>query len=213
MKTDCDYLLLILNCEKYRNKALIQKQLWLHYLPENIKYYHIIGNKEKCQNETIVIDEKERIIYTNTNDDYNSLPSKVITALQGVNQHFNFKYIFKTDDDQQLVKPQFFHQLPNIINSIQSHYGGYNVEVPDHISSYYMVHDCLPRDLLLNACNYCNGRFYFLSKEAVTHLITKKTSIEKHIIEDHAIGLYLDDNYKANMMNFDTRKIFIDHIT
>lgn len=38
------------------------------------------------------------------------------------------------------------------------------------------------------------------------------TRIETHIIEDHAIGLYLDDKYKDNMMNFDTHKIFIDHI-
>ena len=211
MKITCDYILIILNCEKYRNKALNQKQQWLHALPKNIKYYHVIGNREKCKNEPIFIDENERIIYTNTKDDYNSLPSKVITALQGIDLHFDYKYIFKTDDDQKLIYPRFFNELPNVIHSNQSHYGGYNVDVEDHISLYYLVHDCLPRNILLKACKYCNGRFYFLSKDAVVYLLTKKSIIETHIIEDHAIGFNLDEKYKYSMINLNTNEIFIDN--
>ena len=185
-------------------------------LPSNIQYFHIIGNKDKCKNEDIHIDFEEHIIYSNTLDDYNSLPSKVITTLAGINNKFNFKYIFKTDDDQQLVKKNFFLQFPKLLEtkSIQkkkSHYGGFTLNCEKHISTYYKVHDCLPRDLLLEKTIYANGRFYFLSKESVEHLILKKELIEHHYIEDHAIGLYLDHNFKENMFHFDSKKIFYDN--
>lgn len=212
MQIKCDFILIILNCYKYREKALRQKNTWLKDLPSNIKYYHIIGDKEKCGENDILIEENENVIYTNTLDDYNSLPAKVITALNGIRSAFDFKYIFKTDDDQMLIQPAFFTDLPNYLtNNVNHHYGGFIVKVEDHISQYYRVHDCLPRDLLLKKCIYCNGRFYMLSKPAVENLLIKKSEISEHIIEDHAIGLYLDDKYKENMLHFDSRLVFNDH--
>lgn len=206
----CDYILLILNCEKYKYKAENQKETWLKTLPQNIRYYHVIGNKVKCENNEIFIDEYNKVIYTNTKDDYNSLPSKVITALSGVLEKFDFKFIMKTDDDQKLMIPNFFDSFTNILNEKKPHYGGYSLVVQDHFSQYYQVHDCLPRNLFLKSTKYVNGRFYFLSKEAVQDVVSKKEDIKKHIIEDHAIGLYLNEKYKDTLLHFDTRKIFFD---
>jgi hypothetical protein len=206
----CDYILLILNCEKYKYKAENQKQTWLKTLPQHIRYYHVIGNEAKCENNEISIDEDNKVIYTNTKDDYNSLPSKVITALTGVLEKFDFKYIMKTDDDQKLIVPDFFDSFINTLNEKKIHYGGYSVVVPDHVSKYYKVHDCLPRDLFLKSTKYISGRFYFLSKEAVQDVVSKKEAIKEHIIEDHAIGLHLDEKYKKSLYHFDTRKIFVD---
>jgi hypothetical protein len=207
----CDYILLILNCEKYKDKAENQKQTWLKLLPQHIRYYHVIGNKLKCQDKEIYIDEDNRVIYTNTKDDYNSLPSKVITALSGVLEKFDFKFIMKTDDDQKLVVPTFFDTFVNILNEKKAHYGGYSLKVPDHFSQYYLVHDCLPKNLFLKSTKYVNGRFYFLSKEAVQDVVSKKENIKKQIIEDHAIGLFLDEKYKESLLHFDTRRIFFDN--
>lgn len=208
-----DFVFLILNCYKYRNKALAQK-VWLGTLPDNIAYYHVIGDVNKCSQSNVnyIFDETERILYVNTKDDYNSLPSKVIHALEAVNKEIEYKYIFKTDDDQMLIQDSFFTDLPQfLINNPKHEYGGFIVNVPDHISQYYKVHECLPRDLFLKKCIYCNGRFYFLSKSATESLIVQKPAICEHIIEDHAIGLYLDDKYKENMLYFDTRQIFKDN--
>jgi len=208
-----DFVFLILNCHKYRNKAL-QQTTWLKTLPDNIAYYHVIGDVDKCSqsNTDYIFDETEHILYVNTKDDYNSLPTKVVHALGAVNVEFDYKYIFKTDDDQMLIEESFFDDFPQfLIDNPKHEYGGFIVNVPDHISQYYKVHDCLPRDLLLKKCIYCNGRFYFLSKSATESLISKKEDICKHIIEDHAIGLYLDDKYKENMLYFDTRQIFKDN--
>jgi hypothetical protein len=207
-----DYLLIILNCKKYRAKANIQKDTWLKHIPSNIKYYHVIGDKEKCNENDILVDDTNSIIYTNTLDDYNSLPSKVITALKGIYSTFNFKHIFKTDDDQDLISKTFFTDMIKVLESSNYHYGGLCLTVKDHISTYYTVHDCLPRDLLLKGTTYANGRFYLLSKLAVSDLIYKKKDIEKHIIEDHAIGLYLDNKYKEpnSLLNFNNNLYFKD---
>ena len=45
-KVQQDFILLIMNCQKYREKAEAQKNTWLKELPSNIKYYHVIGNSE-----------------------------------------------------------------------------------------------------------------------------------------------------------------------
>lgn len=207
-----DIVLLILNCYKYREKALQQKNTWLKNLPENILYFHLIGDGEKCGENKYLFDFDEHILYVNTKDDYNSLPSKVVTSLQAVDETIEYKYVFKTDDDQNLIQEDFFTKLPNyLLNHPEHHYGGFVVKVPDHISTYYTVHDCLPRDLLLKKCMYCNGRFYFLSKDATNSLIKNKKEISEHIIEDHAIGLYLNKSFKENILNFDTRKVFFDN--
>ena len=100
-----DIILIILNCYKYKDKAKNQTDTWLKHLPHNIQYFHIIGDKDKCAHTDIYVDE--HVIYTNTLDDYNSLPAKVITALKGIHDTYSFNYIFKTDDDQRLIKPSF----------------------------------------------------------------------------------------------------------
>jgi hypothetical protein len=44
--TTQDYILLILNCNKYREKAITQKNTWLQNIPNNIIYFHVLGNPE-----------------------------------------------------------------------------------------------------------------------------------------------------------------------
>jgi hypothetical protein len=215
MKHIKKYILLILNCYKYRDKAIKQKETWLKIFEKNndIMYFHIIGCEKTCneKNENYVFDYENNILYTNTKDDYLSLPHKIITAMGAVNDTFDYKYIFKTDDDQKLVNLNFFNILTNCIN-IKHHYGGFILNVKDHISNYYTIHNELPKKLLLRGTKYCNGRFYLLSKEAVENLLTKKISISKQIIEDHAIGLFLDDKYKENILLINSNKIFIDFV-
>ena len=47
-------------------------------------------------------------------------------------------------------------------------------------------------------------------KSAVENLILKKELIKKRYIEDHAIGYYLDESFKNNILAFDTKKCFYD---
>lgn len=216
-----EYIMLIMNCKKYLHKAKFQKTTWLPKIPDYLKYYHVIGEPELDTNYRF--DNENRILWVKVDDDYNSLPKKVIRAYEAVYETFDFKYIFKTDDDQNLVNEQFFNVVKGITNNSNSninnsnnkskkiHYGGYIVDVKhNYLSQYHKIHPELPEYLPILQTKYCSGRFYFLSRQAISNLITKKEFIEKEFLEDYAIGFNLDQYYKLNMINLATNNFFKD---
>ena len=204
-----DYLLLIMNCVKYRKKALVQKSDWLQRIPSYLKYYHVIGN-EKMEKD-FLIDEEERIIWVKAKDDYNSLPSKVIAAFSAIQQTHTFKYIFKSDDSVLLQNDKFFDTIIGVITRMtpKVHYGGkiVNVEIP-YMSKYYLLHPELPKDMIIQSTKYCTGSLYFLSSEAVSNLLSKRESVCKEYLEDYAVGLNLHPFFKKIMLPISTDKYF-----
>ena len=204
-----DYLLLIMNCVKYRKKALVQKSDWLQRIPSYLKYYHVIGN-EKMEKD-FLIDEEERIIWVKAKDDYNSLPSKVIAAFSAIQQTHTFKYIFKSDDSVLLQNDKFFDTIIGVITRMvpKVHYGGkiVNVEIP-YMSKYYLLHPELPKDMIIQSTKYCTGSLYFLSSEAVSNLISKRESVCREYLEDYAVGLNLHPFFKKIMLPISSDKYF-----
>lgn len=204
-----EYVMLIMNCKKYHQKALFQKQTWLKKCPDYLQYYHVIGDPNLKSD--FEFNNRDHILTVNTPDDYVSLPKKVISAYIAVYKTFNFKYIFKTDDDQILVKPSFFHILPTLLETKQSHYGGYVVDVKrPYLSKYNLIHPELPQYIPILQTQYCSGRFYFLSCAATEDLILKKHLIEKECLEDYAIGYNLGTKFKENIMSISTNDFFTD---
>jgi len=204
-----DFVLLILNCEKYIEKAANQKNTWLKTLPDTLPYFHVIGNPE-LQND-FEFDHENNLLYVKTRDDYISLPHKVISAYEAIYKTYDFKYILKTDDDQTLIHNQFFPTLTKLLSSENApHYGGKLLSINTHISTYYTIHPELPNNIVMHATTYSNGRFYFLSYAAVTSLFPNKTNIAKEYFEDYAIGYYLEPTYKTNALYIDSDKIFRD---
>jgi len=205
-----DYIMLIMNCKKYIKKAKFQKITWLPRIPPSLKYYHVIGNPELDINYKF--DNDNNILWLKVEDDYNSLPKKVIRAYKAVFETFEFKYLFKTDDDQILVNDKFFSTIIGITNSSKKiHYGGYIVDVKqNYLSQYHKIHPELPEYLPILKTKYCTGRFYFLSKLALSNVISKSELIEKEYLEDYAIGFNLDIFYKNTMINIATNNYFTD---
>ena len=206
-----DFIMLIMNCKKYEKKALFQKMTWLKNIPSYLKYYHVIGDENL--NDDFLFDNDKNILWVKTCDDYVSLPKKVIYAYEAIIKTFNFTFLFKTDDDQILVKPNFFNticKLINIMNPIP-HYGGFVLDIKKpYLSQYYKKHPELPFHLPLHITKYCSGRFYFLSRSAICNLIKKKENIMKECLEDYAIGFNLDENLKKNILHLSTNQYFTD---
>lgn len=208
------YILLIMNCKKYKDKAIKQKETWLKNLPSSLIYFHVIGDKNL--DTSYVFDNKEHTLYLKVEDDYNSLPKKVIHAYEAVYTEYKFKYIFKTDDDQDVTSINVFTILTKILDSTIDynvyHYGGKIIEVNEpHISGYHMIHPELPSNVVIYPTKYCNGRFYFLSRYAVKYLMSMKDKISKEYFEDYAIGYYLPQHiFKENMMSLKTDLYFKD---
>ena len=216
---EVEFIMLIMNCKKYEWKADIQRNTWLKLVPDFIKYYHVIGDENLETEYKFINDnndnsnEKSNILYVKTLDDYNSLPNKVITSFKAIHDTFSYKYIFKTDDDQNLINTNFFEVLYNLLNSKGPpiHYGGHIVEVnTPYLSEYYKLHPELPKNLPIQITKYCSGRFYFLSNKAVQSLLPKRESIIKEFLEDYSIGYNLHIFFKNNMLKLNTNKIFID---
>lgn len=206
-----EFILLIMNCKKYVNKAKFQKQTWLKNMPSFLKYYHVIG--DPLLEPEYKFDNENNILWVKVGDDYNSLPNKVISSYNAIYETFHFRYIFKTDDDQILVNPKFFDILVGLIQTTrpQIHYGGYVVDVKNpYISEYHKIHPELPMNLPILQTKYCSGRFYFLSKQSVSNLLSKRERIAKEFLEDYAIGYNLDPYYKINMLGLETHKFFND---
>jgi hypothetical protein len=119
-----EFILLIMNCKKYVKKAVFQKMTWLKKIPSSLIYYHVIG--DETLESDFKFNEEERILWVKTPDDYNSLPKKVIAAYNAVNISFNYKYILKTDDDQILVKENFFKTITTLIKNAKPKLKLYN---------------------------------------------------------------------------------------
>lgn len=211
-----DYLLLIFNCYKYRDKALKQKETWLQSLPSKILYFHVLGDPNLETDYQFLTEDN--ILLVRVEDDYNSLPKKVIGAFLAIQSVYQFKYIFKTDDDQQVTNIKFFDIIISLLNKkwddpdSRLHYGGQIVNVQKtYLSQYYRIHAELPQNLLVKATKYCSGRFYFLSQDAIRFLVEeKKELVEAEYLEDYAIGYHLTDSYKTNLLALDTNKYFTD---
>jgi hypothetical protein len=208
-------LLLIMNCVKYKYKAAKQRGTWLKGL--QIPYYHVLGNPELDANYQF--NDQERILWVKTPDDYNSLPKKVLCAYAAIQQSFPaIQYIFKTDDDQMLQSNNpnnFFHNVNKMLEkrmqTTKIHYSGHIVDVPKaYLSQYYRIHPELPKELPVYATQYCSGRFYILSMEAVVYLISKRDLIFQEYLEDYAIGMHLHNRYKNPMLDLDTDIFFKD---
>ena len=216
-----DYILLIFNCVKYRYKALKQEDTWLKKLPSlqhNLIYFHVIGDPNLEQE--YLINEEHRILWLRVPDDYNSLPKKVINAYEAITKIYNFKYIFKTDDDQMVSPVKFFDTLITVLNSRYQdtskrvHYGGHIVDVKDaYMSQYYKLHPELPTNLIVQKTQYCNGRFYLLSNNVIACLLFKKEEISNEFLEDYAIGFHMPvTGFKDKILRLDTDAYFTDFI-
>ena len=213
---DTKYILLVMNCIRYQNKAELQKDIWLSRL-DSIPYYHVLGNPKL--DKEYVFDEKNKKLYVKTNDDYNSLPNKVIAAYQAALDYYpQLQYILKTDDDQvlQYKHPDtFFDKIVDMLekntHEQQIHYAGHivNITTP-YKSEYYRIHDELPKNMILDVTKYCSGRFYILSKDAISSLLKKRHYIEKEYLEDYAIGRHLDDRFKVNIKQLASNVFFKD---
>jgi len=204
-------ILLIMSCKKYKSKAQKQIDGWLSKLSNKIIYFHVLGDVNL--NKDFMFDYKNKKLYIKVEDDYNSLPKKVIRAYLAILNTFDFKYIFKTDDDQMINDVKILEIIINVLDKSnpKKHYGGNLVEVPiPYLSEYYRIHPELPKNLIIQKTSYCNGRFYFLSRESIEILSYKQLLIENEYLEDYAIGLNLPSFLKNNLLNLTTEKFFFD---
>jgi len=123
-----------------------------------------------------------------------------------------FKYIFKTDDDQEVLNERFFEMVQGLIERRnRPNYGGKIINVlKPYFSMYNRIHPELPPDLPILTTTYCSGRFYFLSFNAVQNLIQKKNLFATEYLEDYAVGYHLDEQLKEDTLDIQSDRFLND---
>lgn len=197
-------VLLIMSCKAYAHKAQKQTDTWLHGI--TIPYYHVVGDPDL----NIPFKFEEHLLTVKCKDDYVSLPSKVVAAFDAIDKTFEYSHVYKTDDDQMLTDTNFFEWLQIKLSSTKYHYGGNVLKIKKHRSTYYMHHPELPTNIILQATTYCNGRFYFLSRDAIKCIISKRIAISGEYFEDYAVGFHLSPIFKRATLSFQNGKYFKD---
>ena len=219
MSFENDYILMVASCKKYlkeRRIGQIEQFLKNPKIMQGIRYFHLEGDSNKfikTPELKYIIDEKNNIIYTNTKDDYLSLPHKIICGMKAIYENYNFKYIFKTDDDQRLLIDNIFYILDKQLKEKKPDYFGkimnfakreerWELHKDENYPKGYYVGDGLPMG---------NGRFYGLSYRNVKDLVRNKyDEIKKEMVEDCAIAKYQKIEYRTNNMYVFNNEIFND---
>jgi len=174
----------ILTCDKYRARADGIRNSWLKLIPANYRVLFVHGRpgrEEGVEGDCLYLDCPES---------YEMLPRKVHAFLHYCLRHFEFDYLFKTDDDTYLDLERFisfdregadyigqFREQPVAETGKTWHYGKCDdkaFEVP------------YERPFV---CAWATGGGYFLSRRA-TEIAAEKTTpaLADHIFEDMMIG-------------------------
>ncbi len=91
----------ILTCEKNKERADGVRNSWLKLIPLNYRVLFIHGRPDQPDELT------GDCLYLNCPESYEMLPHKVHAFLKHSLQHFEYDYLFKTDDDTYLDLERF----------------------------------------------------------------------------------------------------------
>ena len=181
-------IILIITCAKNIKKISILRQLWVHQLKVfGITVLFVVGN-----NKTKPTYIKDDIIFVNGSDFYEGLPEKIFQAYKFIYQNFQFKYIYKVDDDV-IINP-----LNLIKTRLKGDYIGIKKIVDKSFNRYWHKGKC--KDSSLNNIGYPLNRIYydtyhakgesgyFLSKKAIDCIMKYEKYIITDLYEDKVFG-------------------------
>ena len=217
-----DYILMILSCKKYlkeRREGQIEQFLKNNETMQGIQYFHLEGDQTKFVDNPelkYIVDEKNNIIYTNTKDDYLSLPHKIICGLTAIYDNYKFEYILKTDDDQRLLVLDIFKQIhPQLKEKKPDYFGriGYMQEQEERGNPIVHAVDGFPKGYIVgDGLPFGHGRLYGLSHRNVEFLVKNKyENIKKELAEDWAIAKNQKVEYRKNCLFIETNSVFMDY--
>lgn len=96
-KKQCELVVLIQSCRKFVNRRNNCRQTWLTHVPEGVEYFFGVGDKSAT--EVTPIKNEPHVLAFPCADDYSGLREKTLAMLQYAVDHYDFRYLFKCDDD------------------------------------------------------------------------------------------------------------------
>lgn len=98
-KKKCDILVIVQSCAKNKVKRDACSRTWLKHIPKGVEYFFVVGDpKQKAAAKKV-----KNVVTCKCDDSYGGLCSKTIAMFQYAVGHYDFKYLFKCDDDTYVV--------------------------------------------------------------------------------------------------------------
>lgn len=187
--------IIICCCQKYYKNYKKCSKRWADVRHNNpsVKFFYLFGTPGKTKYYS-----KTSKLKLNVEDDYESLPKKIYSAVHYIiENHPEIKGIFKTDDDIEFYD---CHGLVSELESLSNSGKDYAGIVVDICGSSMIQASRLTKFNNLNNNNvyshdqamYCHGAGYYISKLAAKHICENKNFIYKRYLEDVTIGHILN---------------------
>lgn len=192
----------ILTCDKYKGRADGIRNSWLKLVPSNYQVLFIQGRPG--QPEGVEGD----CLYLDCPESYELLPRKVHAFLAYAIRHFDFDYLFKTDDDTYLDLERFIafdRQDADYIGQFREH-------PVAELGKTWHYGKCTDKAYEVPyqrpfVCPWATGGGYFLSRAAAVAAASRTAeTFADSLFEDMMVGeaLTQDPHLKVVMTRFAT---------
>ncbi len=188
-------LFLIISCVAYKERRDVLKDYYAKHLRKGDKAIFVVGGAKKT-----LYNRKTDTLHLAAGDLYEDLPEKVLKAIAFAHQNFEYRYLFKVDDDVVINFDLFYPAVSNV----ESDYFGRRVpsvrgSKPSetwHFGKTSESSKYFNKPFKFNGgpTYWACGGIYGLSKRATSEIdaaVTNKIEFSDYIYEDHTIATIL----------------------
>ncbi|XP_027047750.1 beta-1,3-galactosyltransferase 6-like [Pocillopora damicornis] len=188
--------IMILTAPNGKERRDAMRKTWLSNLEtlhSSVVPRFVIGIKELSLEDMKNVEEENSrhhdiIFLPELKDAYKDLPSKVLQALKWIDQHANFSYLLKVDDDS-------FVRLNVILNELQSTYSMKRLYWGFFRGDAHVKFTGPWAEKNWNLCDrylpYAQGGGYVLSRDLVNFIARNSDFLQKFNSEDVSVGTWL----------------------
>lgn len=163
------------------------RSTWLSAIPNDTLAFFVVGTKN-LSTETIksLQDEQDThkdLIILDIEDAYEKLTTKVLHGFVWLNDHVNFKYVLKTDDDS-FVRVDLLYGEATRLKPQRLYWGyfdGLNYEKDEKYPVWLLCDTFLP---------YAKGGGYVLSADLIEFITKNAHHLMIHHAEDVSVGVW-----------------------
>ena len=191
-KTRGYLVILIISAPDNKYRRIVIRQTWAVNLPNMVRVFFVVGTKDlRHRKKFKLFKEQDRyadlILLPNLVDDYRKLTIKVIESMKWVNEHAQFDYLLKTDDDSYVRVGEILESLK--VKPAKMLYMGFFYERSDILDEGKWAEPM--RYICDSYVDYAAGGGYVLSFDLVAYIVDNSEKLKKFTNEDVAVGTWL----------------------
>lgn len=216
LKRNFNHILAVKACQSRVNSAEIQKEKYFNNIDNYpLIYFKYIGDPNLKTEYSF--DEMKNLLKIKCQDDYLSLPTKIYLMLKYVNEKFNIKGVFCTDDDIIINLDKLYKRI--VENSSKNYWGKIVIfnSGGDLYSNWLKTkRDICEKFPVFNKYSvyiqqgpYCPGGGFYLNKNVIPLILKENQLFTQCPLDNKILETYYDKNRNAlvGLHIFDDKEI------